>query len=128
GVKIEDEFVAGEYQIVILGAEQSDGLERWLNDNGYRVPPHVGPALAPYIAEQQKFFVARVDASKVQHDARGAVVLSPLRFSFESESFRLPVRLGLVNAQSKQDLIVFILSREGRYDVANYANAFIPTN
>jgi hypothetical protein len=127
GVKIEASFVAGEYQIVVLGAQESDGLERWLRDNGYAIPAGAGPALAPYIAEQQKFFVAKVDTTKVQHDASGAVVLSPLRFSYESDSFRLPVRLGLINAQAKQDLIIYILA-DKRYDVANYTNVFIPTN
>jgi hypothetical protein len=127
GVKIEASFVAGEYKVVVLGAEQSDGLERWLRDNGYAIPAGGGAALAPYIAEQQKFFVAKVDATKVQHDASGAMVLSPLRFSYESEAFRLPVRLGLLNAQAKQDLIVYILA-EKRYEVANYPNVFIPTN
>lgn len=41
---------------------------------------------------------------------------------------RLPVRLGLLNAEQKQDLLVYILSPDSRYEVANYKNAFIPTN
>jgi hypothetical protein len=128
GVKIEAKFAVGEYEIVVLSAEQSDGLESWLHDNHYNVPKGAAGALAPYIKEQQKFFVAKVDPSKVQHDDKGVVVLSPLRFAYESNDFRLPVRLGLLNANGKQDLIVFVLSRDSRYEVANYTNAFIPTN
>jgi hypothetical protein len=41
---------------------------------------------------------------------------------------RLPVRLGLLNANGKQDLIVYILNPEKRFEVANYPNVFIPTN
>jgi hypothetical protein len=36
--------------IVILSAEQSDGLETWLLQNGYRIPRGASRALAPYIA------------------------------------------------------------------------------
>ncbi|MCA9618403.1 MAG: DUF2330 domain-containing protein, partial [Myxococcales bacterium] len=52
----------------------------------------------------------------------------PLRFHYDSESFELPVRLGLLNAHGKQDLIVHILSKGKRYEVANYDNVTIPTN
>jgi hypothetical protein len=38
------------------------------------------------------------------------------------------VRLGLINAKEKQDLIVHILAKNQRYEVANYPNATIPTN
>jgi hypothetical protein len=128
-VKVEAEFAVGEYQIVILSAQESDGLERWLVDNKYKVPKGAAEALAPYIKEQQKFFVAKVDISKVKLDAKGVAVLSPLRFSYESTDFKLPVRLGLLNAPgTPQDLIVYVLSKSSRYEVANYANAFIPTN
>jgi len=40
----------------------------------------------------------------------------------------VPVRLGLLSSGGKQDLIVHILSRGQRYDVANYDNVTIPTN
>src|SRR5262249_55938077 len=38
GVKIEAQYTVGEYDIVILSAEQSSGLEKWLRQNGYRIP------------------------------------------------------------------------------------------
>jgi len=56
------------------------------------------------------------------------VQLSPLRFFFDANELRLPVRLGLLNAGGKQDLIVYILHPASRFEVANYANTFIPTN
>jgi hypothetical protein len=138
-VTIEAQFTVGEYEVVVLSAEESDGLERWLIDNHYKIPKGASTALAPYIKEQQKFFVAKVDAKKVQKDDKGVVTLSPLRFHYESTDFRLPVRLGLLNApprvsdekaagSGKQDIIVWILSKDSRYEVANYPNVTIPTN
>ncbi len=128
GVKIEAKFEVGEYQILVLSAKQSDGLESWLHDNKYNIPKGASTALAPYIKEQMKFFVAKIDVKKVQMDAQGVAQLSPLRFHYESNDFRLPVRLGLLNAQGRQDLIIFTLSKQSRYEVANYPNVFIPTN
>jgi hypothetical protein len=128
GVKIEAQFVVGEFQIVILSAKESGGLERWLRDNKYKIPDGAAAALAPYIREQSKFFVAKVDVKKVKRDAHGYAVLSPLRFAFDSNDLRLPVRLGLLNASGDQDLLVYVLSPTSRFEAANYKNVFIPTN
>ena len=38
GVTIEAQYTVGEYDIVILSAKQSDGLETWLQENGYKIP------------------------------------------------------------------------------------------
>ena len=128
GVKIEAKFEVGEYQILILSAQESTGLEKWLHLNKYKIPNGAAQALAPYIRDQQKFFVAKIDIKKVKRDSHGFVVLSPLRFDYDASELRLPVRLGLLNADGKQDLIVYILHPDKRFEVANYQNVFIPTN
>ncbi len=128
GVRIEAKFVAGEYEILVLSAKESSGLETWLRLNHYKLPSGAAQALAPYIREQMKFFVAKVNIKKVHRDAQGLVVLSPLRFEYDASELRLPVRLGLLNADGPQDLIVYILHPEERFEVANLPNFFIPTN
>lgn len=128
GVKIEAQFVSGEYEIVILSATDSQGLETWLHREKYHIPEGAAAALAPYVRDKSKFFVAKVDVKKVKRDAAGVVHLSPLRFAFDANELRLPVRLGLLNAAGKQDLIVYVLHPTSRFEVANYPNVFIPTN
>ncbi len=128
GVKIEAQFVVGEYEIVILSARDSSGLDTWLRQNKYTIPQGAADALAPYVRDQMKFFVAKVDIKKVKRDEQGQMQLSPLRFSFEASELKLPVRLGLLNAAGKQDLIVYVLHPTSRFEVANYPNVFIPTN
>ncbi len=128
GVKVEARFTSGEYDVVILSAQQSDGLEAYLRANNYKIPVGAAAALAPYVAAQTKFFVAKVDPKKVKFDAQQRAMLSPLQFSFESNELRLPVRLGLLNSEGKQDLIVWVLHPTRRYEVANYPNLFVPTN
>jgi hypothetical protein len=127
GVKVEAKFTVGEYDIVILSAKDSGGLDTWLRQENYKIPEGAAPYLAPYVQAGSKFFVAKVDATKVKFD-KGMAQLSPLRFSYDAETFSLPVRLGLMNSAGTQDLIVNILARGQRYEVANYPNAAIPTN
>jgi len=128
GVTIEAEFEVGEYQIVILSAQESTGLDTWLRQENYNIPAGAEPLLDPYVESGSKFFVAKVDSSKVKFDAQGQAMLSPLRFHYDAQSFALPVRLGLINAQGAQDLLVHILARQVRYATANYDNIAIPTN
>ncbi len=126
-VKVEAKFDVAEYQIVILSATEATGLETWLTANHYAIPNGAAPLLRPYVEAGSKFFVAKVDPTKlVVHDGHAA--LSPLRFDYDSEDFTLPIRLGTANAGAAQDLIVNIFSPDRRYQVANYPNALIPTN
>jgi hypothetical protein len=127
GVKVEARFTVGEYQIVILSARDSTGLDTWLRQEKYSIPPGAEPYLKPYVEGGSKFFVAKVDATKVKFE-NGQAMLSPLRFHYDSEEFSLPIRLGMMNSAGTQDLIVHILAPGQRYEVANYSNVTIPTN
>jgi hypothetical protein len=126
-VRIEAQFKVGEYEIVILSADDAAALDTWLRDNKYNIPQGAEPVLRPYVQSGTKFFVAKVDVTKVKFDGDKAL-LSPLRFHYDTQDFSLPVRLGLLNANGPQDLIVHILARNQRYEVANYKNVSIPTN
>ena len=128
GVKIEAQFEVGEYQIVILSATDSAGLDAWLRAEKYQIPPGAEPYLRPYVEANMKFFVAKVDPKKVTFDKDNRAELSPLRFHYDADEFNLPIRLGLANSSGTQDLIVSILAPNQRYDVANYKNVTIPTN
>jgi uncharacterized protein (TIGR03382 family) len=126
-VTVEAQFEVGEYEIVILSAKDSAGLETWLKQEKYTIPDGAEPYLRPYVEAGSKFFVAKVNAKKVSFKD-GQVMLSPLRFHYDSKDFVLPVRLGMMNSEGTQDLIVHILAQNQRYEVANYPNVTIPTN
>jgi MYXO-CTERM domain-containing protein len=125
-VRVEAQFVVGEYDVVILSADDSSALDGWLHSNSYNIPAGAEPVLAPYVAAGMKFFVAKVDPDRVTF-VKGQATLSPLRFYYDTPEFSLPVRLGLLNSQGSQDLIVNIVARN-RYELANYPNVTIPTN
>jgi hypothetical protein len=126
GVTIEASFSVGEYDIVILSAKESDGLETWLTQNGYRLPRGASRALAPYIRQDMKFFVAKVNLK--EQAAGGFSTLRPLQFAFESPKFMLPLRLGMINAQGPQDLIIYMLTRNGRVETTNYRTVKLPAD
>jgi MYXO-CTERM domain-containing protein len=126
-VTIEAQFVVGEYEIVILSATGATALDDWLRAHKYNIPAGAAPILRPYVQQGMKFFVAKVNSKKVKFKG-GQAMLSPLRFHYDSDLFALPVRLGLLNSKGTQDLIVHILSRGQRYELANYDNVTIPTN
>jgi hypothetical protein len=126
GVKIEAKFEVGEYEILILSAKEALGLEIWLKENKYKIPANAAPLLAPYIQNNWKFFVAKVNAKKVTF-VDGQAVLSPLRFHYDAEKFELPIRLGLANSAGTQDLVVHVISKQ-RYELANRPNVLVPTN
>jgi hypothetical protein len=125
-VRVEAQFAVGEYDVVILSADDSSALDGWLRQNKYNIPEGAQPVLQPYVAAGMKFFVAKVDPARVTFSGNQAA-LSPLRFHYDSQEFSLPVRLGLLNSQGSQDLIVNILATQ-RYELANYPNVTVPTN
>jgi hypothetical protein len=131
-VKIEAQFTVGEYDVVVLSATDSTALDSWLRDHHYKIPAGAEPYLRPYVELGMKFFVAKVDVNKVKFERVGngpeQAILSPLRFHYDADSFSLPIRLGLINSGGTQDLVVTVLARGQRYEVANYDNVAIPTN
>ena len=125
GVTIEAEYTVGEYDIQILSADQSDGLAGWLVQNGYKLPDGAEATLESYIKQNTKFFVAKVNLE--EQAETGLKYLRPLQIAFESPKFMLPIRLGTVNADGKQELFVFTLTRSGRVETTNYRTAKLPT-
>ncbi|MGH7962846.1 MAG: DUF2330 domain-containing protein, partial [Candidatus Binatia bacterium] len=126
GVTVEAEYTVGEYDIVVLSAKESQGLETWLKQSGYNIPIGAAQALAPYIRGDMKFFVAKVN---LKEQARsGYTSLRPLQFAFESPRFMLPVRLGMLNADGPQDLLIYFLTKQYRMEVANYRNPKLPSD
>ena len=125
GVTVEAEYTVGEYDIVILSARESLGLQTWLQLNGYKIPLGADRALEPYIRSDMKFFVAKVNLT--EHKRTGLTYLRPLQFAFESPKFMLPIRLGMINAQGPQDLVIYLLTENGRVETTNYRTVKLPS-
>ncbi len=142
GVKIEAQYEVEEYDILILSAKRSAGLKTWLIENGYKIPESAEEVLDPYIKNNLKFFVVKVDVEKLDKingvgnvkkyindpELANTRSLRPLQITYDSPKFMLPIRLGMANAETDQDMIVYAFSKEGRVECTNYRTVKIPTN
>jgi hypothetical protein len=126
GVRIEAKYSVGEYEVLILSAEESEGLETWLRGNGYQIPGGATEVLRSYLRQGLYFFVAKVDLERQRE--LGFSRLRPLQMAYESPRFMLPIRLGMVNADGAQEIFVFTLSRRGRVEPSNYRTTRLPSD
>jgi hypothetical protein len=125
-VRIEAKYTVGEYNILILSASESSGLEEWLTENGYKIPKGARDVLEPYIKSNMKFFVVKVNLEELNKS--GSSFLRPLQIRFDSPKFMLPLRLGMANAKDDQDMIVYAITKNGRVETTNYRTVKIPTD
>jgi hypothetical protein len=73
-----------------------------------------------------RFFVAKVNLDRMT--LIGAGYLRPLQVRYDTPKFMLPLRLGTVNANGPQDLIVYALTKNGRVEAANYRTVKLPSD
>ena len=126
GVTVEARYTVGEYDILILSAKESNGLETWLIESGYRIPPGGSRVLGGYLKQGMRFFVAKVNLK--EQSKLGFTYLRPIQVAYESPKFMLPIRLGMVNANGPQELFVYALTRKGRVETTNYRTVRLPSN
>ena len=124
GVTVEAQYLVGEYDILILSAKESAGLETWLTENGYKIPSGASAVLHSYLKQNMKFFVAKVNLG--EQTKLGLTHLRPLQIAFESPKFMLPIRLGTVNADGAQELFIYFLTKQGRVETINYRTVRLP--
>jgi hypothetical protein len=126
GVTIEAKYTVGEYDILILSATQSSGLETWLRENGYWIPAGAGAVLGSYLKQNMRFFVAKVNLA--EQTKLGFSYLRPIQVAYESPKFMLPIRLGMLNAAGPQDLYIYALTKKGRVEATNYRTVKLPSD
>ena len=124
GVTVEAQYTVGEYDILILSAKESSGLEVWLTENGYRIPQSASAVLQNYLKQGMKFFVAKVNLG--EQAKLGLTHLRPLQIALDSPKFMLPIRLGTVNADGAQKLFIYFLTKQGRVETTNYRTVRLP--
>lgn len=125
-VAVVARYTVGEYDIQILNAQESGGLERWLIDHGYKIPDGAKEVLEPYIKSNMKFFVVKVNLE--EQKALSSQILRPIQISFSSLKFMLPIRLGMANGEGNQDMIIYAFTRTGRIETTNYRTTKMPSD
>ncbi len=114
-----EHFTAGEYELALVDADGSTGLEAWLSGNGFVVTEAAAPLLAEAIDQRAKFLVAKVTGvDTTQPDTW----LSPIQIRYTADNLVLPIRLGATSSAGVQDLLVYGITSasEGALAVSNY--------
>lgn len=126
GVTIEAEYKIEEYDVLILSAKESSGLITWLTENGYKMPKGATNVVGSYLKQGMRFFVAKVNLKK--YSKQGFTKLRPLQINYRHAKFMLPIRLGMLNGQGKQELFVYAMTRKGQVKTSNYRTVKLPTD
>ena len=111
-------YTVGEYDILILSAKQSAGLETWLRENGYRIPPGASRVLGSYLKQGMKFFVAKVNLEGAGEARLHVPAPAPDRLRVAQVHAADPARHG--ERRRPQELFVYALTRKGRVETTNY--------
>ncbi len=127
GVEIEDEWPLDEYDVTLLSAEQSTGLLTFLRERGLDLPDAAADMLRGYIESGHHFVLFHADPTRAQRLGE-TMMLSPLQLEYESDELRVPVRLGTLNSPGEQELLLYVISTEGRFDIANRPGVIAPTD
>jgi hypothetical protein len=121
----DPQFKDGEYSFALVPNGQS--VEAFLQKKGLSVPAGAKQRLGKYEAAGMQMLVADVSASKVELGGARRALLSPIRFATQ-QPYAIPSTLGLANSAGQQELIIYVLHPEKRFEVKNYGNVFPPTN
>ena len=124
GVKVESHFFAGEYEMAVLSGKNADGLVQWLQKFHYDVPDDAKAVFDGYIKQKMMFFLARVYVKEMGNGRRH---LRPIQVHYTTPKLMLPIRLGMVNADGPQEILLFALSPKGRIESTNYRSVPMPT-
>jgi hypothetical protein len=118
----------GEYKMSVLAAGTSP--LGWLKEHGYAAPPGAEQAVGPYVSQGLVFVMAEVDTKRIELVGGDRAQLSPIRFYTEQPYDTVPSRLGLLNkpANDMQELVLYGLDQQNRFEVGNYENITTPTN
>lgn len=127
-VDVKSEYKEGEYTFSVLDKDKAGDLAGFLKGKGYLLPDAAKAAVKPYVDSGMNLLVAEVDPKRIELVGGERAILSPIRYQTESAVTKLPVKLGLLSLDKKQELFLYVLDPEKRYEVKNYGNTFPPTN
>ncbi len=112
-VIIYDQSFTRNYEYVVLGAEQTSELVRWLGDNGYNVSQNMTPVMDPYNGPGAKFLALKL------RDGRSTANIVPIKMSYPGDRPMIPIKLTAVAAQPLMGIVAIVLA-DRPYRPANY--------
>jgi hypothetical protein len=116
----------GEYTFSVLDAGRD--VVGWLSAKGYKAPDGAAAAIKPYLEAGYRAVVAEVDPKRIELIGADRAQLSPIRFVTEQPFDTLVTKPGQLNSPGKQELVIYVIDPDSRYEAKNYNNMYPPTN
>lgn len=117
-VIVKSRATVGSYELAVVAADDTEGLQGWLDANGLAMPAEVEPVIQDFMDRGTWFLAARVSAGT------DAAWLEPLQMVYDSELRAIPLRLGTTSSEGVQDLVLYTLATS-RVRVTNYEESVI---
>lgn len=108
-VTVYDSGTTNNYAYVVIGAERTEDLVTWLQENQYNVSENMTPVMDPYNEPADGDEGMRFLAIKLL-DGKSSGDIVPLRFTYRSQRPVIPLRLTAVAAQPQMGVLVYISS------------------
>ncbi|MEM9102455.1 MAG: DUF2330 domain-containing protein [Pseudomonadota bacterium] len=103
GVNIEEALRVGPFDALIISSDDPNALAAWLADNNLDLSSRGEELLAPYIAENMKFVVLRLQRNRAVGD------IQPIILKYESDKPSIPIKLTAVAAEDDMGVLVWLL-------------------
>jgi hypothetical protein len=105
GVHVSDGVDIGPVTVVVLGGDDAAGIQVWLTDNGFVLPPPEGPSLIEQYAGNGRYFIAirRSDTS-----VSGGPSSIGVHFTLSGDQRGLPLRFARLGAAETVAFTVFV--------------------
>jgi len=116
----------GEYKFTLLDANKDPVA--WLSSKGYKPPEGAAAAIKPYLEGGMKSLIAEVDPKRIELVGGDRAQLSPIRYATKQPFDTIIAKPGLLESPGKQELVIYILDPNARYEAKNYKTMFPPTN
>jgi MYXO-CTERM domain-containing protein len=114
GVVVLDSTQVGPYQTVTLASSSPEALTNWLIESGYDVPPAVGPAIAPYVADGMYLLALKLTKDSDVGD------IAPIVMSYPGTTASIPIQLTSVAASPDMPLEVYVFGQSRAVPTSYY--------
>jgi hypothetical protein len=126
-INVESDYKRqGEYTYTVLAPDQP--LGPWLAERGYKVVATADQVLKPYLDAGAKLVIAEVNPNRVELLGGNRSTLSPIQFWSDKPYDTIPSTVGLLSLGDAQELLVYVLHPDQRYEPKNYEVIYPPTD
>lgn len=112
-VTVYDHNFTENFEYHTVGAENTQDLVDWLQDNGYNVSDNMTPVMDLYNGTDSAFVALKLQADRDASD------INPIAITYEGTHPSIPIQLTAVAAQPLMGILVFIVA-DVPYAPANY--------